>query len=185
MPTVFTIGHSTRGFDEVVGMLRVNGVTLLADIRHFPSSRRLPQWNRDAIEAALPPDIGYRWLERLGGRRHTPAGVQGPNGYWRVAAFRAYADYMATPPFAEGLDELLALAQTSRPAIMCSEAVPWRCHRRLVTDALLVRGVEVFDILSETSVRPAVLTPAARMVDGHLVYPPEGAAAAALPSRDG
>lgn len=184
MPTVFTIGHSTRGFDEVLGMLRASDVTLLADIRHFPSSRRLPQWNREAIEAALPADIGYRWLERLGGRRHTPAGTASPNGFWRVAAFRAYADYMATPAFAEGLDELLSLAQTSRPAIMCSEAVPWRCHRRLVTDALIVRGVDVFDILSASSVRPAVLTPAARLIDGHLVYP-EQAGAAALPSRDG
>lgn len=173
MPTVYTIGHSTRTFDEVLGMLRANGVDLLVDIRHFPSSRRLPQWNREAIEEALPSGIGYRWLERLGGRRHTPAGVVSPNGFWQVAAFRAYADYMATEPFAEGLAELLSLAAHSRPAIMCSEAVPWRCHRRLVTDALLTRGVEVFDILSETSVRPAVLNPAARLVDGHLVYPPD------------
>ncbi|WP_431245833.1 DUF488 family protein [Leifsonia xyli] len=171
MSTVYTIGHSTRTFDEVLGMLRANGVTALVDIRHFPSSRRLPQWNQDAIVAALPPDIEYRWLEDLGGRRHTPAGVVSPNGYWQVAAFRAYADYMATPPFAAGLAELTALAQRRRPAIMCSEAVPWRCHRRLVTDALLTEGVEVFDILSETSVRPAVLNPHATLRDGHLVYP--------------
>jgi uncharacterized protein (DUF488 family) len=184
MPTVFTIGHSTRSFEDVLGMLRANGVTVLADIRHFPSSRRLPQWNREAIEEALPQEVGYRWLERLGGRRHTPAGVQSPNGFWQVAAFRAYADYMATPSFADGLDELLALAEDGRPAIMCSEAVPWRCHRRLVTDALIVHGVEVFDILSESSVRPAVLNPAARVVDGHLVYPGEDGPAA-LPSRDG
>lgn len=174
MSTVFTIGHSTRTFEEMLGLLRDNDVTLLADIRSFPSSRRLPQWNRDEIEAALPPDIGYRWLPRLGGRRHTPAGVASPNGFWRVAAFRAYADYMATEPFAEGLAELEALVEESRPAIMCSEAVPWRCHRRLVTDALLVDGMHVFDILSESSVRPAVLTPATRVVDGHLEYPPEG-----------
>lgn len=171
MSTVYTIGHSTRAFDDVLGMLRANGVTELADIRHFPSSRRLPQWNREAIEQALPGDIGYRWLPALGGRRHTPAGTPSPNDFWRVAAFRAYADYMATPEFAAGLAELTALAETGRPAIMCSEAVPWRCHRRLVTDALLMRGVDVFDILSETSVRPAVLNPHARLVDGHLVYP--------------
>ncbi|MGN6427626.1 MAG: DUF488 domain-containing protein [Leifsonia sp.] len=173
MSVVFTVGHSTRSLDEVVGMLRENGVDALVDIRSFPSSRRLPQWNQDAIRAELPPDIGYRWLPELGGRRHTPAGVASPNGFWRVQAFRAYADYMATPPFAEGLRTLEQLAADGRPAIMCSEAVPWRCHRRLVTDALLVDGVEVFDILSETSVRPAVLTPAARVVDGHLEYPPE------------
>ena len=167
------MGHSTRGLDEVVGMLRENGVDRLVDIRSFPSSRRLPQWNQDAIRAGLPPDIGYHWLPELGGRRHTPAGVASPNGFWRVQAFRAYADYMATAPFADGLRALERLAADGRPAIMCSEAVPWRCHRRLVTDALLVDGVEVFDILSETSVRPAVLTPAARVVDGHLEYPPE------------
>lgn len=174
MTTVYTIGHSTRSFDEVLRMLRENGVTALADIRHFPSSRRLPQWNQEAIVAALPSGIEYRWLPRLGGRRHTPAGVTSPNDYWQVAAFRAYADYMATHEFAEGLAELIELAEARRPAIMCSEAVPWRCHRRLVTDALLTAGVEVFDILSPTSVRPAVLNPQARVLDGHLVYPAAG-----------
>ncbi|MDR6611016.1 DUF488 domain-containing protein [Leifsonia sp. 1010] len=171
MSVVYTVGHSNREFGEVLAMLRENDVTMLVDIRHFPSSRRLPQWNQDPIVAALPPDIGYRWLEKLGGRRHTPAGTESPNGFWQVAAFRAYADYMATASFAEGLEDLLALAQEFRPAIMCSEAVPWRCHRRLVTDALITAGVEVFDILSERSVRPAVLNPHAHVVDGHLVYP--------------
>lgn len=173
MSVVHTIGHSTRSVDELLGMLRANDVDRLVDIRSFPSSRRLPQWNREALEAELPPDIPYTWLPALGGRRHTPAGVASPNGFWRVKAFRDYADYMATEPFAEGLAELEALAERCRPAIMCSEAVPWRCHRRLVTDALLVDGVQVFDILSETSVRPAALTPAARVVDGHLEYPSE------------
>ncbi|MGO4592327.1 DUF488 family protein [Leifsonia sp. 2TAF2] len=171
MSVVHTIGHSTRSLDDVVGMLRQNGVDVLADIRHFPSSRRLPQWNQDAIVEALPPDIGYQWLPQLGGRRHTPAAVVSVNDYWQVAAFRAYADYMATEEFAGGLGELLALADRSRPAIMCSEAVPWRCHRRLVTDALIVAGVEVYDILSEHSVRRAELNPHARVQDGHLVYP--------------
>ena len=171
MSTVYTIGHSTRTFEEVLGMLRANGVTALVDIRHFPSSRRLPQWNRDGIETARPADVEYRWFPALGGRRHTPAGTPSPNDFWQVAAFRAYADYMPTPEFAAGLADLTALAETHRPAIMCSEAVPWRCHRRLVTDALLMAGVEVFDILSETSVRPAVLNAHARLVDGHLEYP--------------
>jgi uncharacterized protein (DUF488 family) len=174
MTTVYTIGHSTRSFDEVLGMLRDNGVTALADVRHFPSSRRLPQWNQEAIVAALPSDIEYRWLPKLGGRRHTPAGTASPNDYWQVAAFRAYADYMATEEFAAGLAELTALAEVRRPAIMCSEAVPWRCHRRLITDALLAQGVEVLDILSPTSVRPAVPNPQARLRDGTIVYPAVG-----------
>ncbi|MFI8296733.1 DUF488 family protein [Streptomyces nigra] len=169
---VLTIGHSTRAFDEVVGMLRGNGVTCLVDVRSFPSSRKHPQWNQAAVVEALPSAIGYRWIRELGGRRHTPAGVPSPNGAWRVKAFRDYADHMATETFAQGLGELLELAAHERPAIMCSEAVPWRCHRRLITDALLVTGVEVLHIMSATTVTPAVLSPHAQVVDGTLVYPP-------------
>lgn len=116
--------------------------------------------------------IGYRWLPRLGGRRHTPKGVPSENGAWRVKAFRDYADHMAGEEFAEGLDEVLDLAARERVALMCSEAVPWRCHRRLITDALLVAGAEVEHILSETSVRPAALSEHARVTDGRLTYPP-------------
>lgn len=169
---VYTIGHSTRAFDEVVQMLRENGVDLLCDIRSYPSSRTFPQWNQGAIMANLPDDIGYRWLKDLGGRRHTPAGVESPNGAWRVKAFRDYADYMATGGFREGLDELIALAADHTPAIMCSEAVPWRCHRRLVTDALLVAGVDVQHIMSATLTRPAELNPDLVVVDGRCTYPP-------------
>lgn len=168
---VLTIGHSTRSFDDVVEMLRSNGVTELVDVRSFPSSRSFPQWNRAAIVDALPTDIGYEWIRELGGRRHTPAGVASPNGAWRVRAFRDYADYMATEAFSSGLTELLRIANESVPAIMCSEAVPWRCHRRLITDALLVRGIEVLDIMSASSTRPAELTEFA-MVDGSsITYP--------------
>ncbi|CAM5290686.1 DUF488 domain-containing protein [Streptomyces pilosus] len=169
---VFTIGHSTRGFDEVLGMLRANGVTCLVDVRSFPSSRKHPQWNRSAVVDALPSDIGYRWIRELGGRRHTPKGVPSVNGAWQVKAFRDYADYMATEEFGTGLAELRDLARHERPAIMCSEAVPWRCHRRLITDALIVRGVEVAHIMSSTSVKPATLSPHARVDDGSLTYPP-------------
>ncbi|MFF4173240.1 DUF488 family protein [Streptomyces sp. NPDC001744] len=169
---ICTVGHSTRGFDELLSMLRENEVTFLVDVRAFPSSRKFPQWNQEAIVGALPSDIGYRWLRKLGGRRHTPKGVESPNGAWRVKAFRDYADYMATDAFAEGLEELIGLAGHERPAIMCSEAVPWRCHRRLITDALIVAGVEVVDILSETTTRPAVLNENARVHHGHLTYPP-------------
>ncbi|MFE1951076.1 DUF488 family protein [Streptomyces sp. NPDC059524] len=106
-PVVYTVGHSTRDFDELVGMLREHGITCLVDIRSFPSSRAYPQWNRAAIAANLPTDITYRWMPALGGRRHTPAGTPTVNDAWRVKAFRDYADHMATDTFAEGLRELL------------------------------------------------------------------------------
>ncbi len=170
-PRVFTIGHSTRAFDEVLSMLRANGVRELVDVRSFPSSRKFPQWNQEAIEYALPADIGYKWLRDLGGRRHTPAGVVSPNGGWRVKAFRDYADYMATEEFRSGLAELLQVANESVPAIMCSEAVPWRCHRRLITDALIVAGIEVFDIMSVSSTRRAEMTVFARVEDAKITYP--------------
>ncbi|MFD5713517.1 DNA repair protein [Streptomyces pharetrae CZA14] len=169
---ICTVGHSTRGFDEVMQMLRAHDVTCLVDVRSFPSSRKYPQWNRSAIEEFLPSDIGYRWIRRLGGRRHTPKGVPSENGAWRVKAFRDYADYMAGEEFAAGLGELLQLAGHERPAIMCSEAVPWRCHRRLITDALIVAGAEVVHIMSPTTSKPAVLNELAQVRDGHLVYPP-------------
>lgn len=171
IPRVFTIGHSTRDFDEVLAMLRANGVTDLVDVRSFPSSRKFPQWNKDAITDALPVNIGYRWVRDLGGRRHTPAGVTSPNGAWRVKAFRDYADYMATEEFSAGLNELLRIAKRSVPAIMCSEAVPWRCHRRLITDALIVAGAEVFDIMSASSTRRARLDTFARVQDGQITFP--------------
>ncbi|MGI8880806.1 MAG: DUF488 domain-containing protein [Jatrophihabitans sp.] len=170
-PRVFTIGHSTRDFDEVLAMLRVNEVNALVDVRSFPSSRKYPQWNQDAVEKALPADIGYRWLRDLGGRRHTPAGVRSPNGAWRVKAFRDYADYMATAGFGSGLAELLQVANESVPAIMCSEAVPWRCHRRLITDALIIAGVEVFDIMSVSSTRRAEMNSFASVRNGKITYP--------------
>lgn len=169
---ICTVGHSTRSFDELLAMLRANGVTYVADVRSFPSSRKFPQWNRSAIVEALPSDIGYRWIPQLGGRRHTPKDVPSENGAWRVKAFRDYADYMATDEFAEGLGELLELARREWPAIMCSEAVPWRCHRRLITDALIVAGVEVVDIMSATTTRQATLDDGVRVRDGRLTYPP-------------
>lgn len=172
---VFTVGHSTRGFDELVGMLRRNGVSTLVDVRSYPSSRAFPQWNQDAIVDSLPDDLEYLWIRDLGGRRHTPAGVPSVNGGWRVKAFRDYADYMATPGFRAGLHELLQVAGQRTPAIMCSEAVPWRCHRRLITDALLARGVPVFDIMSENLTRAATMTPFARSDGRTITYPEQDA----------
>lgn len=159
-------------------MLRASGVTCLVDVRSFPSSRKFPQWNQDAIEQALPAGIEYRWIRDLGGRRHTPAGVASPNGAWRVKAFRDYADYMATEEFSAGLDELLCIARDSVPAIMCSEAVPWRCHRRLITDALIVAGAEVFDIMSASSTRRAKVDAFARVRNGQITFPDEDAGGA-------
>lgn len=168
---IYTVGHSTRDFDEVLTMLQNNDVTHLVDVRSFPSSRNYPQWNQAAIIDALPPEIEYRWVRKLGGRRHTPKGVPSVNGAWKVQAFRDYADYMDSDEFREGLNELLELAEHGRPAIMCSEAVPWRCHRRLITDALIVAGTEVMHIMSPTTVKPAVLDKHAHVQDGHLTYP--------------
>jgi uncharacterized protein (DUF488 family) len=171
---VCTIGHSTRSFDQVLGMLRAHDVTALVDVRSFPASRKHPQWNRSAIVDALPAEISYRWIRDLGGRRHTPAGTPSVNDAWEVKAFRDYADYMAGAQFRAGRDELLAVARQARVAIMCSEAVPWRCHRRLITDALIVAGVEVTHIMSLTAVRPSTLTPFAQVRDGTITYPRPG-----------
>lgn len=171
MAVVYTIGHSTRDFEEVVAMLQANQVTTLADIRSFPASRKNPQWAQQSIIENLPHGMDYVWLKELGGRRHTPAGVPSPNDGWRVKAFRDYADYMATPQFDDGMTQLTDLAERATPAIMCSEAVPWRCHRRLVTDALLVRGIEVRHIMSATSVRPGTLTPFAHVHGERITYP--------------
>jgi len=170
---ICTVGHSTRDFDEMLTMLRNSDITHLVDVRSFPSSRKFPQWNQSAIIGALPPDIEYRWIPKLGGRRHTAKGVSSANGALQVKAFRDYADYMASDEFNDGLNELLELAERGRPVIMCSEAVPWRCHRRLITDALIVAGAEVSDIMSTTTVKPAVLHEHARVQDGHLIYPPQ------------
>jgi len=156
-------------------MLQANGVTDLVDVRSFPSSRKYPQWNQDAITEALPVGIRYRWIQDLGGRRHTAAGMTSRNGAWRVKAFRDYADYMTTEQFQLGLAELLHMAAESVPAIMCSEAVPWRCHRRLITDALIVAGVDVFDIMSVSTTRRSEMTAFARVQHGSITYPDEEA----------
>ena len=168
---IFTIGHSTRDFDEVLEMLRANDITALVDVRSYPSSRKFPQWNQEAIKQALPTDIRYQWIQDLGGRRHTPTGVSSPNEGWKVKAFRDYADYMSSATFGSGLAELMQVAKQYVPAIMCSEAVPWRCHRRLITDALLVAGVEVFDVMSPSLTRPANMTEFIRVRGGNITYP--------------
>lgn len=170
---VFTIGHSTHPLDEFVRMLRANDVRRVVDIRTVPGSRRNPQFGEAELARTLPEaGIGYERLAALGGLRHSKVDAPTVNGAWRNASFRAYADYMQTEAFAAGIEQLLALARQERVAIMCAEAVPWRCHRSLVGDALLARGAEVLDILSPTSTTPHTLPSFAR-VDGERVwYPP-------------
>lgn len=170
MTTVYTIGHSTRPIEEFIEMLDHNGVKQLVDIRTIPGSRHNPQYGQKALEKSME-DAGVRYFYRkeLGGLR--PKVPDSINMGWRNASFRNYADYMQTEEFAEGVDSLIALAEKAPTAIMCAEALPWRCHRSLVGDALLVRGVEVLDIMSTTKTTPHKLTPFA-VVDGSCItYP--------------
>ena len=175
--TIFTIGHSTRTLVEFVALLRQADVTLLVDVRSIPRSRATPQFNRDTLPGSLANDgIGYRHLPALGGRRYhrkdAPASL---NTYWRVAAFRNYADYAETGEFRAGLDALRALACDDRCAIMCAEAVWWRCHRRIITDYLLAGATRVEHIMGPGQVVEATLTPGARLNgDGTLRYPADG-----------
>jgi uncharacterized protein (DUF488 family) len=173
--TIWTIGHSTRSVGELVGLLRQVAVTLLVDVRSVPRSRTNPQFNLDALPAALAESgIAYRHLPALGGLRgRRKDGAPSPNTLWRSDPFRNYADYAAaSPAFRQGLDELIALARDNRTAIMCAEAVWWRCHRRIVSDYLLVSGVAVNHILGPSKIDPATLTPGAHpLADGTILYP--------------
>jgi len=170
--TVLTIGHSTRTIEEFVGMLRAHGVEQLVDVRTIPKSRRVPQFNSDALAASLREQkINYLHLKSLGGLRH--AKNNSVNLGWRNASFRGYADYMSTDEFRAGLARLLDLARDKRTAIMCAEAVPWRCHRSLIGDALLVRGVTVEDIMSATTSRSHEMTAFARVDGLNIAYPAE------------
>jgi uncharacterized protein (DUF488 family) len=167
---VFTIGHSTRSSEQFVSILKAHDVERLVDVRTIPKSRRVPQFNSDALAISLREQgIDYVHLKSLGGLRH--AKQDSVNTGWRNASFRGYADYMATPEFRAGLERLLDLAREKRTAIMCAEAVPWRCHRSLIGDALLVRDVQVEDILSTTSRREHKLTPFAKVEGAEIFYP--------------
>jgi uncharacterized protein (DUF488 family) len=175
---VHTVGHSTRTTGELVELVRQGGVELVADVRRFPRSRTNPQFNAEALGPALQKEsIGYRHLAALGGRR-SAAGTKAPsrNTLWREVAFRAYSDYAETDEFRTGFEALLALARERSVAIMCAEAVWWRCHRRIIADYLLVRGVEVRHILGPGKIQPAALTPGATVEEGRVVYrdPDEG-----------
>jgi uncharacterized protein (DUF488 family) len=168
--TLFTIGHSTHSLEEFVGLLKKHGVMRIADVRSIPKSRHCPQFNTDVLEAGLQAaGVGYTHMAALGGRRYSRKGSI--NTGWRNASFRGYADYMATPQFAEGLDELMRVARKEITAIMCAEAVPWRCHRSLIADALLVKGWEVREIVSTAPAKLHKPTPFLKIVDGQLMYP--------------
>jgi uncharacterized protein (DUF488 family) len=169
---VFTIGHSTRPIEQFVEILHAHGVKQVIDIRTIPKSRHNPQFNSDALEAALrQAGIDYAHLKQLGGLRH--ARKDSVNLGWRNASFRGFADYMQTPEFAAALDRAIDLARTRPSALMCAEAVPWRCHRSLVADALLVRGIRVDHITSSAAAKPHALTSFARVRGAEITYPDE------------
>lgn len=166
---ILTIGHSARPLEEFIALLRAHDVTHLVDVRRFPHSRYNPQYNTETLPAALRAvGIGYTWLEALGGRRR--ARPDSVNTGWRNSSFRGYADYMRTPEFAAALDALIELAATARVALMCAEAVPWRCHRSLIADALMVRGFRVEDIIGAGEARAHKLTAFARVRGVEITY---------------
>jgi hypothetical protein len=171
-PVVLTVGHSTRPLAEFIALLKAHSVVRLIDVRTVPRSRYNPQFNRDCLPAALAADgISYEHVAGLGGFRRTHPGSL--NTGWRNVSFRGYADYMQTPEFAEHLTELIARATRQRIVLMCAEAVPWRCHRSLIADALVVHGLRVEEIISGTRRQAHALTPFARVTGTVVTYPPE------------
>ena len=170
MATLYTIGHSTRALDEFIAVMQSHSIQTLVDIRSFPMSRRLPHFNREALEKTLAEaGIRYVWLEELGGRRKKLRD-DSPNVALRNDSFRNYADYMLTPDFQRGITELIKLAEQSRTAYMCAERVYFRCHRMLVSDWLVAHGHEVFHIDGTGPVKKHQLMTEARLIDGHVIY---------------
>jgi uncharacterized protein (DUF488 family) len=171
---IFTMGHSTLPIERFISLLETYGIERLTNVRTVPRSRHNPQFNADELRRTLAQqDIDYVPLQALGGLRH--ARKDSINTGWRNTSFRGFADYMQTDAFQQGLEELIALGREKRTAIMCAEAVPWRCHRSLVADALSVRGIPVIEILSATDYRPHKLTLFAHVEGTTITYPPEQA----------
>jgi uncharacterized protein (DUF488 family) len=170
LAVLYTIGHSTRSLEELIAALRAHQIETLADIRAFPKSRRLPQFNRESLEVSLP-EAGFRyiWMKALGGYRKKIL-KESPNIAMRNDSFRNYADYMLTAEFEQAIGELVELAQHSRTAYMCAERVYFHCHRMLVSDWLVAHGHEVLHIDGTGAARPHSLTAEARMVDGQMIY---------------
>lgn len=169
MNRIATVGHSNRPFPDFLAILRAHEVTRIADVRRYPTSRRWPHFSAGSLAQSLPAAaIEYVPMPELGGRRK--ARPDSPHTAWRVEAFRGYADFMDTPEFREALANLEALASTSFTAILCAEALPWRCHRSLIADSLLVRGWSVVEILSEREAKPRALPDFARGDGDRVVY---------------
>jgi uncharacterized protein (DUF488 family) len=173
VPHLFTIGHSNLPLAQFLDLLKQQRIQALVDIRRFPSSRAFPHFNRQALATALQ-EVGtqYHWLEGLGGRRHKRKdGGHSPNEGLQNEGFRNYADYMATAEFQEAVEKLLEIAGQQRTVLMCAESVYWRCHRRLVSDFLLARGITVQHIFPSGELRPHQSTPGARIDAGQVTYP--------------
>ena len=171
---VCTVGHSTHPLDAFIALLKANGVIHVLDVRTVPRSRHNPQFNRDTLALSLPAaGVAYTHMPGLGGLRHARA--ESINGGWRNASFRGYADYMQTPEFVENVEQVARLAARERCVLMCAEAVPWRCHRSLIADALTVRGVRVEDIIGTKTRKLHLLTPWAHVQGLTITYPPEAA----------
>ena len=171
-PLVMTIGHSTHTLEEFIRLIQAHGATRVVDVRTVPRSRHNPQFNRDSLPGSLKnAGLGYVHLPGLGGLRH--ARRDSVNAGWRNASFRGFADYMQTREFEQSLDELVRLANQERIVLMCAEAVPWRCHRSLIADALLARGIRTEDIMSATRRQVHTLTPFAKVRGTAITYPGE------------
>ncbi|MEO8505404.1 MAG: DUF488 domain-containing protein [Acidobacteriota bacterium] len=174
--TIWTVGHSTRTIEELIDILCLHRIEIVVDVRHYPGSRRFPHFNKIALHDALvAAGIRYEHLVELGGRR--PVRADSRNLAWRNASFRGYADYMETPPFLEGIERLLNIARGGRTAILCSEAVWWRCHRSMIADELKARGLDVRHILGAQNAQTHPYTAAARLVGGRLSYAGDAEAA--------
>jgi uncharacterized protein (DUF488 family) len=171
--TVWTVGHSNRQQDEFFGLLIAERIEVVADVRRFPGSRRNPHFSSDALETTLAKaGLQYRHFPELGGRRNQRA-ENSPNTAWRVEAFGAYADYMVSSEFTDAFANLVALATQERTAIMCAEALPWRCHRRLIADQFVATGWRVLDIVGPGQVKEHALPAFAKVVNGTVTYPGE------------
>ena len=172
---VFTVGHSNLSFEQLASLLKEFEIRLVADIRRYPSSRKFPHFNRAALSELLKAEnIDYLWLEVLGGRRHAGASDKSLNAGLKSPGFRSYADYMATEEFRSGVHKLLSAAARSRTAIMCAEKLYWKCHRRLLSDYLTARNVQVIHILDQGKTSEHTLTPDAVITETGLIYPPAG-----------
>jgi len=182
LPRILTIGHSTRSLEDFLTLLKTYEVTHLVDVRTIPRSRHNPQFNEDSLPESLKAE-GIRYTHRadLGGLRHTT--LQSINTGWRNKSFRGFADYMQTPEFAKAMDGLIEESKHDRLALMCAEAVPWRCHRSLIADALLARGMATSDIQTIHRLDPHKLTPFAKVKGKIVTYPPEDDAEGISPSQ--